>query len=115
LRFDGTTGAFVDAFVSAGDGGLSRPRDLVFGPDSNLYVSSFGTGDIFRYNGTTGTFMDDFVAAGSGGLGGPTFLLFGEGGSAATLEPSTLGLLACGLAGLAAWKRKTIRASGQLL
>jgi len=115
LRFDGTTGAFVDAFVSAGDGGLSLPRDLVFGPDSNLYVGSFGTGDIFRYNGTTGTFMDDFVAAGSGALGGPTFLLFGEGGSAATPEPSTLGLLACGLAGLAAWKRKTIHASGQLL
>jgi hypothetical protein len=78
---------------------------LVFGPDSNLYVGSFGTGDVFRYNGTTGTFMDDFVAAGSGALGGPTFLIFGEGGSAATPEPSTLGLLACGLAALAAWKQ----------
>ena len=52
--------------------------------------------------------MDDFIPAGTGGLGGPTFLLFGEGGSTATPEPSTLGLLACGLAALAAWKRKTI-------
>jgi hypothetical protein len=46
---------------------------------------------------------------------GPTFLLFGESSSTATSEPSSLGLLACGLAILAAWKRKTFRVSVQLL
>jgi DNA-binding beta-propeller fold protein YncE len=110
LRYDGTTGAFLGTFVSAGSGGLMNPRDLVFGPDGNLYVGSFFTGDVFRYNGTTGTFIDDFIPVGTGGLGGPTFLLFGEPSSVTTPEPSTLGLLACGLATLAAWKRKTLGA-----
>jgi DNA-binding beta-propeller fold protein YncE len=118
MEYDGTTGAFIAVFVNitSGDpGALSLPRDLAFGPDGNLYVASFGSGDVFRYNGSTGAFMDDFIPVGTGDLGGPTFLLFGEGSSTATPEPSTLGLLACGLAGLAAWKRKTVRTSVQLL
>ena len=118
MEYDGTTGAFIAVFVNiaSGDpGALSLPRDLAFGPDGNLYVASFGSGDVFRYNGSTGAFMDDFIPVGTGDLDGPTFLLFGEGSSTATPEPSTLGLLACGLAGLAAWKRKTMRASVQLL
>jgi len=110
LHYDGSTGAFLGTFVAAGDHGLNLPRDLVFGPDGNLYVGSFGSGDVFRYNGSTGAFIDDFIPMGTGDLGGPTFLLFGEGSSTATPEPSTLGLLACGLAALAAWKRKTLRA-----
>jgi hypothetical protein len=32
LEYNGTTGAFVGAFVTAGSGGLSRPIGLVFGP-----------------------------------------------------------------------------------
>jgi len=109
LHYD-ATGAFLGVFVAAGADGLSLPRDLAFGPDGNLYVGSFGSGDVFRYNGSTGAFIDDFIPVGTGDLGGPTFLLFGEGSSTATPEPSTLGLLACGLAALAAWKRKTLRA-----
>jgi len=56
LRYNGTTGAFMNAFVSMGDGGLNRPTGLVFGPDGNLYVSSDPTNEVLRYNSTTGAF-----------------------------------------------------------
>lgn len=117
LEYNGTTGAFIGSFAQATGScsGLSSPRDLTFGPNGNLFVSSFGSGDVFEFNSSTGACVSDFIPAGTGGLGGPTFLLFGKSSSTATPEPSTLGLLACGLAGLAAWKRKTMRASVQLL
>src|SRR3990170_1183036 len=78
LRYDGTTGAFIDAFVTAGSGGLDVPVGLVFGPDGNLYVSSGSTNEVLRYDGTTGAFIDAFVTAGSGGLDLPSFLIFFE-------------------------------------
>jgi streptogramin lyase len=80
LHYSGT-GAFIDAFVTAGAGGLSTPAELVFGPDGNLYVSSFGTSEVRRYNGTTGAFIDAFVTAGAGGLSSPTGLVFGPDGN----------------------------------
>ena len=47
LRYDGTTGAFIDAFVPGtneivGPGGLVTPLGLTFGPDGSLYVCSGG-------------------------------------------------------------------------
>ena len=42
------TGA-ASGFVSAGSGGLTGPRDLIFGPDGNLYVgngSASGAGNL---------------------------------------------------------------------
>ena len=105
LRFDGTTGAFIDAFVSddpATDidetGGLIRPYELAFGPDGNLYVASFLSDQILRYNGKTGAFIDVFSEGNglSGGLNGPNGLLFVNGslyvttqGSIATEDPNT--------------------------
>jgi outer membrane protein assembly factor BamB len=74
LRYNGKTGAFIDAFVSAGSGGLKYPEGVLFGSDGKLYVSSNGTDQVLRYNGKTGAFIDAFVAAGSGGLSGPSFL-----------------------------------------
>ena len=32
LRYNGSTGAFMDAFVTAGSGGLVSPHGLVLGP-----------------------------------------------------------------------------------
>ncbi len=77
MRYNGTTGAFIDAFVTAASGGLDLPRGLAFGPDGNLYVSSGDTNEVLRYNGATGLFIGVFVAAGSGGLASPGGLAFG--------------------------------------
>ena len=47
----GQPGAFIDAFVSAGSGGLEGPDGLVFGRDGNLYVSSSFSNVVLRYDG----------------------------------------------------------------
>lgn len=74
-------GDFIDAFVPSQSGGLDGPSGLIFGPDGNLYVSSFSyrtnTDAVLRYNGTTGAFIDAFVPIQSGGVDGPTGLIFG--------------------------------------
>jgi hypothetical protein len=54
LRYNGQTGAFVDAFVPASSVGLNGPQGLVFGPDSLLYVSSFVSNQVLRYDGLSG-------------------------------------------------------------
>ena|ERR1035441_5274963 len=83
LRYNGTTGAFIDTFVSIDSGGLNGGRGLVFGRDGNLYVSSFYSSQVLRYSGTNGAFIDAFVSAGSGGLNGSRFLIFAPVGSCA--------------------------------
>jgi hypothetical protein len=72
---------YIDQFVSDGSGGLSTPRESVFGPDGNLYVASADTNSVLRYDGVTGAFMDAFVASGSGGLDSPADLVFGPDGN----------------------------------
>ena len=52
LRYDGVTGALIDAFVSAGSGGLETPRSLVFDADDNLYVAGSGMDTILHYGRT---------------------------------------------------------------
>lgn len=80
LRFDATTGAFLDVFVTAASGGLSTPTGMTFGPDGHLYVSSSANDRVLSYDGADGSFRGTFVAAGSGGLNVPTGLTFGPDG-----------------------------------
>ncbi len=81
IRYDGSTGEFIDVFVSSGSGGLDFPHDAMFGPDGNLYVTSRDTHSVLKYHGTTGAFVDDFITPESGGdLQNPRGLLFSDDG-----------------------------------
>src|SRR5262249_59054831 len=79
LEYNGTTGAFLATFVASGSGGLNVATDLAFGPDGNLYVSSFNSNSVLRYNGTTGAFIDTFASG--NGLNGPQGIAFGPDGN----------------------------------
>ncbi len=81
LRYNGITGEFIDVFASGN--GLFRPYGAAFGPDNNLYVSSFLSDQILRFNGTSGEFLDVFASGNGqpGGLNGPNQLLFAPDGS----------------------------------
>ena len=82
VRYNPTTGAFIDQFVDAT--ALAPPRTnlygMAFGPDGNLYVISPLSSEVLRFNRTTGAFIDAFVTAGLGGLTDPTGLSFGPDG-----------------------------------
>jgi sugar lactone lactonase YvrE len=73
LRYNGTTGAFINAFITSG---LTSPTGLRFGGDGNLYVANYGTSSVLRFNGTTGAFMDIFAS----GITEPIDLVFGPDG-----------------------------------
>lgn len=84
-EYNGTTGAFVTAFVPPPSGGansstLVGPIGLTFGPNGNLFVSSGDTNSVQEYNGATGAFVTTFVPRGSGGLAVPWGLTFGANG-----------------------------------
>jgi WD40 repeat protein len=88
LRFDGTTGEFIDSFVppAGNSSGLNGPGDMIFGPDGNLYVVNSQPPMIKRYNGTTGEFLDNFVSASASidsaqGLASPSQMVFGPDGN----------------------------------
>lgn len=94
LRFNGTTGAFMNTFVAEyPHGNLSFPRSLAFGPDGHLYAlttaprqqpdtpQSSGEPDrILRYHGTTGALLGEFVSP-SPELGRPIAIIFGPDGN----------------------------------
>jgi outer membrane protein assembly factor BamB len=73
LRYDGTTGAFIDVFVS---GAFNTPA---FGPDGNLYVTA--SPGVLRFDGKTGL---PYPAPGESGAffapGGAYPIAFGPNG-----------------------------------
>ena len=82
LRFDGTTGAFLENF--AGEDLMRKPGSILFGPDGNLYVADHiegaGTNTVQRYDAATGAFLGDFVPNNSGGIKNPQGMVFGPDG-----------------------------------
>ena len=81
LKYDGSTGAYLGTFVTAGSGGVDAPTALLFRGDGYLYVSSYNTDAILRYDAVTGAFVDTFVTSASGGLNGPGDFAFGADGN----------------------------------
>jgi outer membrane protein assembly factor BamB len=82
FKADGTTGAFIDTFVDLGLG--EATSGLTFGPDGNLYVSSYLANQVLRFDATTGSPIGlDGVFAEvpiSGAAGHPAGLTFGPDG-----------------------------------
>jgi len=87
LRFDGISGAFVDAIVPKKNV-LRQPMGVIFGPDRNLYVAGglfvdSGAGashaEVFQIDGISGAFLNDF--ADSNKLASPRSILFGPDGN----------------------------------
>src|SRR5262245_48606061 len=85
LRYDETTGAFVDELVHKGSGGLYSGANMDLGLDHNLYISNglFSQNNkpniVLRYDGATGDFLGDF--ADSGQLTDPRGVVFGSDGN----------------------------------
>jgi len=51
-RYRRSDGAFLGVF-----GSVPGPADMVFGPNGNLFVCSFGAGGVYELNGNTGTLV----------------------------------------------------------
>jgi sugar lactone lactonase YvrE len=75
IRYDPTTGAFIDFFAKTGND-LYVPIGIAFGPDNNLYVATQNAANVMRFSYPAGTFMDFFVPDGGGGLTAPFHLTF---------------------------------------
>jgi WD40 repeat protein len=81
LRYNGTTGAFMNVFVAATPNGPNYPSAVVFGPggSGDLYVAGLASDDVRRFNRTTGAFVSVFASG--NGLFAPGDLLFEASGN----------------------------------
>jgi hypothetical protein len=66
----------LGSFLGGGAYTLDGPRDIVYGPNGNLFVVGGLSNNVLEFNGTTGAFVRTVVPAG-GGLSGPWGLAFG--------------------------------------
>jgi sugar lactone lactonase YvrE len=81
LRFDGTTGDFIDEFVAA-DPSLGFIDAIAWGPDGNLYITNTigGNGSILGYD-STGAPLGVFGDTGTSGLVTAAGLYFYDDGT----------------------------------
>lgn len=74
-KYNGTTGDYIEDFVTPGLGGLSGALDNLLLENGQLLVSSFNTASVKRYD-SDGTYVDDVIT----GLAGPQGLELGPDG-----------------------------------
>ena len=81
LRYDGTTGAFLEVFIDTGGngGGPIDPYGMAV-QNGRLYIASFFPSEVREFDAATGDYLQTFISSGAGGLAGPTALAFGAGG-----------------------------------
>ncbi|GJM23705.1 MAG: hypothetical protein DHS20C16_01200 [Phycisphaerae bacterium] len=78
LRYDATTGLFIDTFVTAAAGtGLIEPHGIL-DRGTDVLVASFGTDEVLRYDRDTGALLGVFIDSTSG-LDDPVYILIGPG------------------------------------
>jgi RHS repeat-associated protein len=87
LRYDGKIGGLIDQFIPYGTGAVSvqDTSDFAFGPDGNLYLSSYDANplEVRKYDGQTGAFLGIFASNPSVPIagGGDSTLAFGPDGN----------------------------------
>jgi uncharacterized protein (TIGR03437 family) len=76
LHYTLSSGALIGTF--ANDPAISSPREIIFGPDGNMYVSVVGTNSVLQLNGSTGALIKVFATT---NLNYPRGLAFGPDGN----------------------------------
>lgn len=98
LRYNGFTGAFVEAFTQGADD-LSRPQSVTFGPNGDLFVAAYGNDQVLRYDGTNGTFESRFVRDRDASENGPLWATEGNRYGGLALGPQNLDFDGDGIGG----------------
>ena len=82
LRYNGQTGAFIDAYIPAGPNGVARPTDLAIGPGGVVCVSTENQSSVVRVLGAS-----DFYAITVPTHSGPCWLNLTAAGARQRIGP----------------------------